>query len=672
MSSVFESAFLNEYFANELGKENFSLEDLKLVKRMQIVNPNLDEIIRITEKDLQTICSLGCKNIYFDGLDLGNAILPEMTLECLELANCKVGECDFSKVKVEEAILLYGDNGFKNNRLNQFTSMSHVQVLVCIDCKNLDLSEISNLKNLKQLQIRGEVANYYGIQNLKQLRDVTISGKKGVEKYLPITDTLETIEIEDDELTDIGFLKNYPNLKEVVLQESKLDESQMPTICELKRKGATVSFNQSLLQEQLTQRKYEIEEDKIHEIKRVLGLSDDVEINDYNIFKLKQGRTIRLEIESVNILNEMLSSGLLSDAGALSKMNVIEGIDLVVENLEEMSPQLIEYISKSKDKNFRFVVRTLNGLDSKILEILDGNGANIEFYIKGDCYHYINISEGFVPVYECKHLSFQNLDDLEPYKIQDIREIISVLEPIREQTMATDSDLEKFSIIRKIAILSEEYYYSGIKGAEINDIKRQIMTRSLKGIFMDGKAVCAGKSLGFLIMSEYVGLSARDVSGRSVENKEVQHAWNQIKLIDDEGEANWYNVDITNDPDIIDKKDKFILASDEEFYKKYEPDEFEKVEECPNNLPNKYVHQASFNRTLIVGGGLNKILDTERRFDNLAYDGMYSGRKITPADINNMLKSLTLSEMRYCIDMLEKTMKSKELKSGKREDLEDK
>lgn len=670
MSNIFESEVLNKLFSNKLGKENFTLEDLK-TELLSIVNPNHDELLMISENDIKVIFSLGYKHIDLEGVDLGDAILPEMNLECLELADCKVGECDFSKVNTKE-FFLCGDNGLKNNGLSQFTNMSDVQEFVCVNCEYLDLSEIGNFKNLKQLQIRGKVANYYGIQNLQQLRDVTISSIKGVERYLTITDTLETIEIDDAGLTDIGFLRNYPNLTEIVLRESKLDESQLAVICELKRKGVSITFDESVIQEQLSQRKYEFEEPYDELVKKALKLANayflgkvlekPINLNDYDIYKEYKGtkfKPIRIELEDVKILNEMINSGLLSNQGILSKMDIIEGIDFVVESLEDMTPEVIDYISKNKHKKFRFVVRTLNGLDSKVLEELEENSENIEFYVKGDSYHYIN--QKTVPSYECKNLSFHNLDNLEPYKIQDIKDIISVLEPIREQTMMVDSDLEKFAVIRKIAIMSGEYDYSGLRGSNTYNDERGKITRSLKGIFADGKAVCAGKSLGFLIMSEYVGLSARDIGGTKVENKEVGHAWNQIKIIDNDGRENWYNVDITNDPDIIGVEDKFILASDEEFYKKYKPYEFEKVEVCPNNLPNKYVYQASFIKTLIAGGGLNKILETEK---NIVYDGMHSGKKITPDDIKKILSSLSLSEMIWYIGEIGKARKSNGLEEG--------
>lgn len=672
MSNIFESKFLNEYFASATEKENFTLEDLK-TKSVQIVNPNPDELIRISEKDLQTICSLGYKYICFDGIDLGNAVLPQTDLECLELENCIVEECDFSKVNIEKTLIIYGDNKLNNNGLSQFKNMSNLQELVCVGLQNLDLSEIGNLKNLKQLYIRGEIANYSGIQNLQQLKNITIEGGKGVEKYLPDTDRLETIEIEDDELTDIGFLANYPNLREVVLPNSKLDETQLHAIYELERKGISITFDESTLKEQLTQRKYELKEYYEEVEESIFGISSyllkkelgkPIELNDYDIYN--QIKTpIRIELNHIKALDKMIKSGLLSNNSILSKMNLIEGMDFVVENLEDMTPEVIEYFSKNKDKNFRFVVRTLNGLDSEVLEKLEENSENIEFYVRGDKYHFINKKNTFDG--ELDRIGLQNLDYLEPYRVKDMKEFISVLEPVKEQAMQARSDLEKFAIIRKVAIMSVKYDKSGVRESDTYNYERGAIARSLKGIFNEGRGVCVGKALGFLMMAEYVGLNAKTVSGTNVENG-IGHEWNQVRIVNEEGIPIWYNVDITNDPDII-KDDGFILASNEAFNKKYKPFGDERVEECPEDMPNEYVHKASLRRTLQEDEVILQVLGI-KQLSEIAYEGQYSGKKITPEDIKKILGTLTLSEIKNAVDILGGQMKSSNLDKNDREEQE--
>lgn len=115
-----------------------------------------------------------------------------------------------------------------------------------------------------------------------------------------------------------------------------------------------------------------------------------------------------------------------------------------------------------------------------------------------------------------------------------MKEFISVLEDIREQTLKAESDIQKFSIIRKIALMSSEYDESGVVRAEKFKKGREFDTRSLKGIFLEGKAVCAGNALGFSIISEYVGLNAKSVVGKSAVDN-YGHEWNQIELRDEKG-----------------------------------------------------------------------------------------------------------------------------------------
>ena len=128
------------------------------------------------------------------------------------------------------------------------------------------------------------------------------------------------------------------------------------------------------------------------------------------------------------------------------------------------------------------------------------------------------------------------------------------------------------------------------------------------------------------------------------------HAWNQIRIVDKNGDTNWYHYDLTNDPDLINDHSQCILESDKEFYKKYLPLEWEEVEKCTKSVPNKIIRNANLQRTL-KEGTFNDLITSEQ----YVIEGQYSGKKVTKQDIKKILGCLTLSEMTYITDLLQQT-----------------
>lgn len=627
MSSIFKSEFLNEYFKQALEKEDFTLEDLK-VGSMAIINEDTDEYVKIDSDDLKVLCSLGIKDFCFEGIDFSDVEFDKTNLSSLEISRCKLSNCNLDKLQVEESLYLLDNVELKDNGLSQFAHMTQIEKFYCMDFKKLDLMDIKNFEQLKQLSL------------------IRVKGVSNVLESLPISNKLETISIEDKEIKDISLLKDYKDLKEIILSESQLDISQIDTLCDLKAKGVLIEFDETKIKEQLEKRQYKFEQEDLDKIKEILHLPNYVELNDYELYSQPESEFENLEIEDIQTFNKIIESGLLSNNSIITKLKSINNVDFIVENLEGMSIDTIKYICKNKDRKFRFVIRTLNGIDIKMLEQLSENGENLEFYVQGDLSHFKNQSD--VSSYNCKNIKFTDLDKLVPYGIEDIKEFINVLEDIKEETLEAESDIEKFSMIRKIALMRSEYDESGVVRSEKFEKGREFDTRSLKGAFLEGKAVCVGNALGFSIISEYVGLNAVSIGGISSTYK-YGHEWNQIKLRDEYGNYDWYNYDLTNDPEVLDKNERNILEDDKTFYKRFVPDKLEKTKKCPKSIPNELIYNASLKRAL---KGKEEI-----KSNQFTFYGAYSGKRIERQDIENILSSLTLSEMTYMTDLLKQTVK---------------
>lgn len=638
MSNIFKSKFLNEYFKQVLDKENFTLEDLKAIKFMSIINENPDQFIKIDLEDLKVLCNLGIKDFCFEGIDFSDLEFDKTNLNSLEFLRCKLSSCNLDKLQVENSLALFDNVELKNNGLSQFSHMTQLEQFSCIDCNQLDLKDLVNLKNIKNLRLEGNVKNIFSIKNLEQLCKIETKQVSNVLECLPNSENLETIIINDKDIKDIHFLKNYQNLKQVILEQSKIDISQLDTLCDLKLRAIPIEFDETKIKEQLKQREYKFGEEDSKIIRQIFNLKENMSLNDYEFFKQQENKIIKLEIENIETFNKIIKSGILSYDSVITKLWNIEGIDFVVESLEGLSSDAIKYILQN-NKQFRFVIRTLNGIDRKLLEQLSENGENLEFYVQGDLAHFEHKPD--VSSYNCKNIQFSDLDSLVPYKLQDIKEFIKILEPIKEQTIEAKSDIEKFAIIRKIVLMSSKYDYKGVIDSKEFEKGREIKTRSLKGIFLEGKAVCAGNALGFSIISEYVGLDAKCINGYTISNREEGHEWNQIKITDENNNINWYNYDVTNDPDKINDNSN-ILQNDETFYKRFIPGEWEKTQKCLQDISNEQIYDISLKRAMKENSA-NQLVENQQFVE----EGQYSGKRITKEDIYIILNSLTLSEFSY-------------------------
>lgn len=134
------------------------------------------------------------------------------------------------------------------------------------------------------------------------------------------------------------------------------------------------------------------------------------------------------------------------------------------------------------------------------------------------------------------------------------------------------------------------------------------------------------------------------------------HAWVQIKIVDENGNDNWYNYDLTNDPDRIKDNSLDILENDETFYKRFNPHKWEKPEKCPKSIQNKIIYEANLNITLKT-----KTFKQLVEGDQIIFEGQYSGKRLGMQDISNILSSLTLSEMKYMTDLIKQVVKQGKL-----------
>lgn len=214
-----------------------------------------------------------------------------------------------------------------------------------------------------------------------------------------------------------------------------------------------------------------------------------------------------------------------------------------------------------------------------------------------------------------------SLNSNETYDIETLGEIVNVLEEIKKSIPENATELEKFLTVYKAIGMSADYDNSGCRGHELSTEEGVHLTRSLKGVLLDGRAVCAGYSLALKYALQYVGIEAKRISGHAyLENEDGDHAWNQVKI-----DGRWYNTDLTWDyEDLREGKElKYCLKSDEFFSTEHVAGEMEDCEKCELSHPKDEVQ--------IALGSLHCELDEYR--DSFGKGYLNLGKEINQEDI---------------------------------------
>ena len=78
-----------------------------------------------------------------------------------------------------------------------------------------------------------------------------------------------------------------------------------------------------------------------------------------------------------------------------------------------------------------------------------------------------------------------------PYSFEEINEILQVMQTINSSIPPNATELEKFMVVYKAIGISADYDRTGCEGNENSTSERVNLTRSLKGVLLEGRAVCS-------------------------------------------------------------------------------------------------------------------------------------------------------------------------------------
>ena len=191
-----------------------------------------------------------------------------------------------------------------------------------------------------------------------------------------------------------------------------------------------------------------------------------------------------------------------------------------------------------------------------------------------------------------KKIKYQFVDDLnkEGYSLEELISIYGTLQNIKNITNDSENTIAK--IVTVCVIVTYLVW--------INENANESLTRSLKGSFFSGVAVCQGYALTLKIILNYLGIETFLVGGYGVS---TLHAWNQVK------DNIFYNLDLAFDWQafLTDLPLNNTLKNDEQFYgnhKKTTFDDYTNLKECPQSISNQNLRYY----TMIIPEDLRRFL----------------------------------------------------------------
>lgn len=222
-----------------------------------------------------------------------------------------------------------------------------------------------------------------------------------------------------------------------------------------------------------------------------------------------------------------------------------------------------------------------------------------------------------------KKITYQFVDDRneDGFAIDDISKMYNVLETIKYITDSSENNIHKIITVCNILTWLVWYDYKGDISNCYSTDEDVIDSRSLKGSFFEGKAVCYGYALTLKVVLNYLGIETTLVGGYV--NSDY-HAWNQVK------DEIFYNLDLTFDWQafLMDLPFDNTLKSDEQFYINHSInvswEDYTNLKKCPKSISNQDIRYYSkiipedLKRFLVENQtkGLYKILEYRQHFLN--------------------------------------------------------
>ncbi len=555
------NSILNE---NLMFKDFPDFKEFDPQKQFSII---MDEKYRIKDK------------LNLDGLenakDLENLCIESFQIERKEFEKLKSLK-KLTKLKIRESEI------DKDAIIPKMDTLKSLDILSRLD--NLEI--IKNLTNVEKLSlnlIENEKIEASILKEFNSLKDLDLNGISETYENLPEAPDLKKLSICSCKINEIKKISSmYPHLEYLNISDNPLENVTVEDIINIRNKMKNsefrISFDNSKLAEKLKQTKIEFEDEELMKDLNefIFTFSKDREITLFDIVEanIYYGKNI----DNAKLFNKIME---LKEKG----LHLPNSLKLKVDQIDDVKEEYLEEISKYVKK---IEFGTLKGITKEKLEKI---GYNIGYEIKDDLRTEISKSGN--------------------YSFEEILQLVNIMEQIKSKIPKDADEYNKFKMIYEIIAKAADYDSSGCIGNDEYIDGAEELTRSLHGVLVEGRAVCAGYALAIEQCSKYNDIDARYVSGCAYGDPNKGHAWNQVCI-----DGKWYNADATWDRKAIQRGEKteYFLVGDEVFYKDHTVDSKKDVHECKKDyeqIEMDYIPQKTEKYSEKYGKGIETLFSTD-------------------------------------------------------------
>ena len=588
-----------------ISAEFFEDSEIKSVKlgAEELANGGLEKLSRIknvTEVTLSGRSELNAETILndypnFNSLEIGEKIgiisdpyynKPQLVdlsdlknlsgLESLDISGIDISQHnadEIAKVKGLRSLDINSINLEANVVIPPISSLEELRFSGNIQSMK-SVAEQKTLKKLMIAQHRKSCENVSGLRNFTNLERLELYRIDDVEDNLPNSIGMQELILSDCGIEDVpnSILNKYSQLTEMHLDRNPLGKTSITDMIEAKKvRNIDISFLETRQYDELSSKIINVASDELEaKLKDFLGIYHKGHISQYDLLVVSPYNSW---IRDPELLNEIVRLGTLDIS-----LNKVKFID--VDSLDSLTLETQEALIRSFKGKIE--LKTLKGMSTNIIKKF----GEIKFDIPHDL-HGEYTSEELVPVLE-------------------------VMEQIKSQIPENASEYEKFNIVYNIIGKAANYDYSGCIDNEQHVEGAEAVTRSLEGVLIHGRAVCAGYALALEQCLKYVGIDAKYISGMAEVGEESGgHAWNQVCI-----DGKWYNADLTWDAQRIQRGMplQYCLMGDKMFEKEHKASSYQddKIHKCDDDyLLNEVGVMANKPTKTTFGKGVPTLFGTE-------------------------------------------------------------
>lgn len=307
----------------------------------------------------------------------------------------------------------------------------------------------------------------------------------------------------------------------------------------------------------LLKNKYKLSKEALDRIKQIISIESIGEYKEYGENKMQLCCNIKPILEYKAIQR--------SDENLINKETINNFKNLIIRKktslqLSKKENGIISQLN-SRKKTLEVTAKEFRYLTQDILEILEQR-KEIE----------LNFSDRQDPrqYFKCKDIC----------KVKQLREKI---EKYVEEIPKEANDIKKFLALYKQIANKVQY--------EPNSIEENYVDNFIKNIIQD-KTIQGGYAYILKFALSILEIESRYVVGEIIGGSTIKdNAWNQVKLITEDGEQNWYNADISTDRQFIQNgKDlKYCLKTNKQIEKTHIAKT--PIEECVKTISTKTINQ---------------------------------------------------------------------------------